>query len=262
MRTQPEGPPVRPLAVDPEARVRLALAGHREGLGANLGLSVGDDPQAVRRRREALAERLGVRAVAWLHQRHGTALASAAAVVAAPAPVVADAVWTDAPDLACAVLVADCAPVLFWTRDGSRCGAVHAGWRGLAAGILDRIPACAPAAELRAWVGPAIGACCFEVGEEVVDALAARGSAFGETFRRKALDRHVRRDRVRPHVALGAWVRDELLALGLPRVAAWARCTRCAPERFPSHRRGTAEGSREGRMAALVAPAPVRVRRT
>lgn len=235
--------------------VRLVLAGH--GRDGNLGLNVGDDPLRVAARRAALGERLGVRAVAWLDQRHGVGLVAAGSAVPTPGPVAADAVWTDDPELACAVLVADCVPVLFWTGDGHCCGAVHAGWRGLAAGVLERMPAAAPVRALRAWVGPAIGPCCFEVGEEVVDALAQRALRFGAGFRRAALLRHVRRGQgPRPHLALADWVRDELLALGIRRIHGWRRCTYCSGEGFPSHRRDRAAGRREARMAALVAPAP------
>lgn len=156
-------------------RVRACVTTRNGGMSTgpyaslNLGGHVGDDPAAVRSNRVFLAQTLGVQ-VRWLDQVHGTEV-----VEQTPAwpdggaegmPLRADAVFSCQPGVVCAVLTADCLPVLLCNRTGSWVAAVHAGWRGLAAGVIEatlaRHPG--PASELLAWLGPAIGPQAFEVG--------------------------------------------------------------------------------------------------
>ena len=123
----------------------------------NLATHVGDDPRQVAENRAALCARLGLPAEpTWLTQVHGTGVVDAGALPGADGAPVADASVTDRPGPVCAVLTADCLPVLFCTRDGSRVGAAHAGWRGLSAGVLEATLAALghPPAEVLAWLGP------------------------------------------------------------------------------------------------------------
>jgi YfiH family protein len=137
----------------------------------NLALHVGDDVHAVRQNRERLVHAMpGCDAIQWLDQVHGTVVH---AVENAGDPLRGDGLYTSVRGLACAVLTADCLPVFLTDRAGSEVAVVHAGWRGLAAGILERAVQAfrAPPAEIFAWLGPAIGQSHFEVGEEVVQRL-------------------------------------------------------------------------------------------
>ncbi|WP_395684319.1 peptidoglycan editing factor PgeF [Dokdonella sp.] len=153
----------------------------------NLGTRCGDVPQAVAANRAALIARAGLPAPPrWLRQVHGTAVHEAHAMPIEAEPE-ADAAVTMQAGVVLAVLTADCLPVLFCTDDGSAVGVAHAGWRGLAAGVLEATIASlrvAPA-RLLAWIGPAIGAASYEVGDEVrgafVDAEAGSAAAFVAT---------------------------------------------------------------------------------
>jgi YfiH family protein len=148
--------------------------------GLNLGDHVGDQPASVADNRRRLATALGARPV-FLRQVHGCAVVRlhAAAHAGRPddAPLQADACWTTDRGLACCILVADCLPVLFAAPQGRGVAAAHAGWRGLAAGVLEATAAaladgvgCRPG-ELRAWLGPCIAPADFEVGADVLQAF-------------------------------------------------------------------------------------------
>ncbi|MCD5993232.1 peptidoglycan editing factor PgeF [Pseudomonas sp. CDFA 602] len=145
----------------------------------NLGDHVGDSPQAVASNRLQLTSRLHIQP-AWLSQVHGVAVAHAD-----PSRVIeADASWTDVAGLACTIMTADCLPALFCRRDGTRVAAAHAGWRGLAAGVLEATAdslQVAPA-EVLVWLGPAIGQPSFEVGPEVREAFMASHPETAEAF--------------------------------------------------------------------------------
>ena len=133
----------------------------------NLADHVGDDPLAVAQNRQRLQQQLHLPAEPlWLQQVHGTAAVNAAACAARP---VADASWSQQPGVVCAVLTADCLPLLLCDRQGRSIAAVHAGWRGLAAGVIEQTVAAmaVPAAELLAWMGPAISQAAYTVGDEV-----------------------------------------------------------------------------------------------
>ena len=129
----------------------------------NLGDHVDDRPQAVAENRRRLTEHFSIQP-AWLQQVHGIAVAHADPAVVATA----DASWTDTPGIACAAMTADCLPVLFCDRAGRRVAAAHAGWRGLAAGVLEATLDClgAEPSQVLVWLGPAIGPQAFEVGAE------------------------------------------------------------------------------------------------
>lgn len=149
------------------------------GGGLNLGVHVGDRLEDVQRNRALLRTHLPAEP-AWLTQVHGTAVIDAASAVGAPQ---ADASIADRPGVVCAIQTADCLPVLFCDAGGRVVGAAHAGWRGLAGGILQNTVARmreAGAGDVIAWLGPAIGPACFEVGEDVRTAFAGRTGAFAE----------------------------------------------------------------------------------
>ena len=144
----------------------------------NLGAHVGDDASNVLENRRRLGELLPVEP-AWLNQVHGVNVVLAETVPSLDADhLKADAVVTAQRHTPCAVLVADCLPVLLCSEDGTIVGAAHAGWRGLQAGVLERTVEAmnASPAKLMAWLGPAIGPNAFEVGTDVFDAFTAESA--------------------------------------------------------------------------------------
>ena len=169
------------------ARVRAAMTTRIGGVSAvpyasfNLASHVGDDPAAVLENRRRLRDALDLPAEpGWLEQVHGTGVVVLPAAARAPA----DAAVTFARGEVCAVLVADCLPVFLAGRAGDRVGIAHAGWRGLAAGVVEATIAalaCAPE-ELVAWLGPSIGPRAFEVGPEVRDAFVAQDAGAAAAF--------------------------------------------------------------------------------
>jgi polyphenol oxidase len=206
----------------------------------NMALHVGDDAAAVAANRQLVAGALGLPGTpAWLEQVHGTTVADLdGGGLAGPA----DAAVTRRAGQVLAIMVADCLPVLFASEDGQVLGAAHAGWRGLAAGVLEATIAAmaVPPAHLRAWIGPGIGPAHFEVGDEVRAAFLARDLGAGVAFRAN--------ERGRWQCDLHALARRRLAAAGLTAVAASAVCTYAAVDRCFSFRRD----GRTGRMAALL----------
>lgn len=206
----------------------------------NLGEHVGDAPAAVARNRALLATRLGAPPV-FLQQVHGTAVETLPSPHAVPQ---ADACLTTAPALACTIMVADCLPVLFCDAQGRAVAAAHAGWRGLAAGVLEHTVAAlrqalAEPAPVLAWLGPCIGPAAFEVGDEVKAAFGANEAACFRAHGHKWL------------ADLPALARRRLEALGVSvhgndGTPDW--CTVGNASRFFSHRRDRVSG----RMAACI----------
>lgn len=210
----------------------------------NLGDHVGDDPAAVVQNRQALVAACpGLGAVGWLEQVHGTA------VVGTDAAVVqrADAQFTAAPGLGCAVMTADCLPVLFCDRAGTRVAAAHAGWRGLCAGVLEATAATFPAAaEVLAWLGPAIGSAAFEVGPEVREQFVAAAPA---TLRDATAGCFAASPVAGRFLAdIYALARLRLRAAGVDAVYGGGLCTVADKSRFFSFRRDGVTG----RMASLI----------
>jgi polyphenol oxidase len=214
----------------------------------NLAHHVGDDPAAVAVNRARLRAALALPAEPrWLNQVHGCDAVTAAAP--SPDPPAADASLSRLPGQVCAVLTADCLPVLLCDRAGSVCAAAHAGWRGLHAGVIEATVArlgAAPAA-LMAWLGPAIGPERFEVGPEVRAAFVAADPAAAAAFRAGTGDRWF--------ADLYALARTRLAALGITAVFGGDLCTLSDPARFYSYRRD----GRTGRMATLIWLDPVGV---
>jgi len=185
-------------------------------------------------------------AVQWLSQVHGTDVVEAAGGGEFPD---ADASWSRSPGRACAVLTADCLPVLFSSRAGAVVGAAHAGWRGLLGGVLERtVGAMAVDPEqLLAWLGPAIGPLAFEVGPEVRSAfIDAAPSALQAATR--ACFVSVGAGPGHYHADLYALARLRLAALGSVAVYGGDACTYSSPQQFFSYRRD----GLTGRMASLI----------
>jgi hypothetical protein len=165
-------------------------------------------------------------------------------------PAEADAIVSCDPARAVAVVTADCVPILVCAGAGECVAAVHAGWRGLAAGVIaaavEALRAAAPGAPLRAAIGPHIRACCYEVDEPVTARLGARFPEIGSALRPSRAGHH--------YLELGALVRAELVRSGVERQAIGARaaaCTCCDPLRFHSYRR---DGPAAGRLVHFVRP--------
>lgn len=217
----------------------------------NLGLGSGDAPADVLANRERFAAAIAATPV-FLRQVHGDRVVRIDASMAAAAePEVADASWTCEPGVACAVLVSDCLPVLLAAPRGRAVGAAHAGWRGLAAGVVERCvetvsaaAACEPG-ELVAWLGPCIGPDAFEVGPDVLRAFGVEPAPKGQQR-----FRYVPRSQADPRwrADLGGLARDRLAALGVHRVSGGTWCTVHDRSRFFSYRRDGVTG----RMAAAV----------
>ncbi|MCF7201598.1 peptidoglycan editing factor PgeF [Pseudomonas oligotrophica] len=203
----------------------------------NLGDHVGDAPAAVAENRQRLQQLLGCE-VSWLAQVHSCDVVPAAVA----AGVVADASWSTERGRACAVLTADCLPVLFCDRAGTRVAAAHAGWRGLAGGVLENTLAALDVApqELLVWLGPAIGPQAFEVGAEVRQAFVEAHPQASVAFVPSVNAGRFMAD-------LYALARIRLAAQGVAAVHGGGLCTFSDP-RFYSYRRTP----QTGRFASLV----------
>lgn len=214
----------------------------------NLGAHVGDDAEAVARNRAAFARVVGATPV-FLRQVHGTRVVRLhrADTLAGAAPHEADASLTSEPNIACCVLVADCLPLLLAAPAGAAVAAVHAGWRGLAAGVVEAALAalCAAAgcqpAEVAVWLGAAIGPGRFEVGADVLEAFGPSGAArFAAAPPRAGVPKW--------HADLAGLARDRLAACGVRDASGGDRCTASDASAFFSFRRDGVTG----RMAAAV----------
>lgn len=254
-----------------------ALATLRHGAGCslppfdgfNLGTRCGDDPAAVRANRAQLRELAGLPAPPhWLRQVHGSGVhrfdapageggspaldddanpADAGRAWPAGAEPEADAAVTAVAGVVLAVLTADCLPVVLAAMDGSEVAVAHAGWRGLAGGVLEATLAAmhTPADRLQAWLGPAAGPHHYEVGAEVRTALLAGAPVEDASAFCATRAGHW-------HVDLYALARQRLARAGVVDVAGGDRCTITESQAFFSHRRD----GRGGRMATLAWIAP------
>lgn len=227
-----------------KAAATLRTGGVSEGVFAslNLGSHVGDDPGAVLENRRLVRAELRLPAEpTWLNQVHGIQVVEADAA-ATPAPPSADASIAVGPGAVCVVMTADCLPVLFCDRQGTRVGAAHAGWRGLAGGVLGAtIKALGiPPSQLMVWLGPAIEQNAFEVGEEVHEAFSKLAAENAAAFKANA--------RGRWQADLYQLARNELARLGVTAVYGGGFECFADSKRFFSYRRA----SRTGRMATLV----------
>lgn len=234
---RPEWP--APPGVRAASTTRVGGLSQGDFRGLNLASHVDDDPVAVARNRALLRDTLALPGEPlWLTQVHGRVVVDAAH---ASEGTEADASFSSTPGAVCAVMTADCLPVLFADQRGGAVAAAHAGWRGLASGVLEATLGRFEApSRVIAWLGPAIGPEVFEVGDEVRAAFCERQAEARHCFRS-----------VRP----GHWLADiyalarlRLVAAGVGEVYGGGRCTYSEPELFYSYRRSR----RTGRMASLI----------
>lgn len=204
----------------------------------NLAAHVGDRLESVAGNRARLKAEFGLPAEPlWLNQNHGVTTVHADDATPTPS---ADASWTARKGIVCAVMTADCMPVLLCSLNGDRVAAVHAGWRGLLGGVIESAIKTMATTGLMAWLGPAIGPDAFEVGDEVRAAFITRNPAFAPAFRQTG-------DTL--------WLADiyelgriVLRQAGVTAIHGGAACTFSQPNDFFSYRR-----DREtGRMASLI----------
>jgi purine-nucleoside/S-methyl-5'-thioadenosine phosphorylase / adenosine deaminase len=216
----------------------------------NLSYVSGDNPDVVRANRTRALRSVGGSLHSWTGSRqvHGSRAvhvgrSERGAGWDSPEGVIpdADALWTEDPDVTVVVLTADCVPIVLADPDRGRVGVAHAGWRGLVSGVTEAtVDAMGGADGLRAFVGPSIGPCCYEVGPDV----AAQA--------RQRLGDVVREGEGKGGERLDLWA-GALVALGRAGVReVWpaALCTRCEPDRFYSHRLG--DRGRQGAFARLA----------
>ena len=211
----------------------------------NLATHVGDDPRSVAANRSHLRAHLPNEPL-WLDQVHGTVVLDADAPIAkstqAGATPQADAAVTRKPGTVLAIMTADCLPVLLCNRAGTVVGLAHAGWRGLASGVIESALRAmgAAAADVVAWLGPAIGPGAYEVGQDVVDEFGRADPGSAECFRAKGAGKYL--------ADLYGLARRRLANAGVADVSGGHFCTYREADRFYSYRRD----GRTGRMASLV----------
>lgn len=213
----------------------------------NLRAAIGDDPAAVAHNQHLLAAAIGATPV-YLNQVHGARVVRLTAADARADATLhdADGSVTTESGIACTAQVADCLPVLFAAPHGRAVGAAHAGWRGLAAGVLEATLAqvcdaaeCGPG-EVQAWLGACIGPMAFEVGPDVLDAFDASPA--------KPSSRFVAKGQGKWLADLPSLARDRLGAAGVRAVSGGEWCSVSDPSRFFSFRRDRVTG----RMAAVI----------
>ena len=210
----------------------------------NLADHVGDDPAAVATNRKRLAAAAGLPAdPVWLQQVHGNTVVDIARTTSVPE---ADAAHSHQPGQVCAVLTADCLPLLLCDRAGEQVAAVHAGWRGLAAGVIEKAVAAlqTPGGELLAWLGPAISAAAYTVGDDVRETFLAHDPRAAVAFQATRSDAW--------QADLYQLARQRLADSGVPAVHGGGHCTFREAQSFYSYRRDGATG----RMATLIWLAP------
>jgi YfiH family protein len=209
----------------------------------NLAQHVGDDPAAVEANRALLLSRAKLPGEPlWLEQVHGIDVVTHDGRTPSTPPR-ADAAVAFEPGRVCVVMTADCLPVVFTDRAGTRVGVAHAGWRGLVGGVLEATLAAlrVPPAEVLAWLGPAIAQPAFEVGAEVRDAFVARNALHARAF--------VANEQGRYQADLYELARTALAVAGVRDVTGGGKCTYASAGDFYSYRR---DGGRTGRMATLA----------
>ncbi|MEH6355020.1 MAG: peptidoglycan editing factor PgeF [Marinobacter sp.] len=212
----------------------------------NLGDHVNDHPRHVAANRQRLADHLGLPAqrFAWLNQVHGTVVVEVTAQNLSQLPP-ADASYTREPGTVCAILTADCLPVILCDRQGTIVGAAHAGWRSLCGGVLENLITAMgePAENLMAWLGPAIGTDQFEVGPEVRQAFINHSPQASSAFASQG----ARPGRYMADIYQLA--KQRLQQAGVSSIDGGGLCTVSDSQRFYSYRRD----GQTGRMATLIA---------
>lgn len=240
-----------PAAVLAAATTRNGGCSEGEFAGLNMALHVGDTESNVRRNRKLVADAFAPDAhFQWLRQVHG----SEPAIVFQPgeAPE-ADSLISSVPGIALCVLTADCLPVFVCNRAGDEVGIIHAGWRGMSAGVIENTLAAmrSEPEDLLIWLGPAIQSCHYEVGEDVREAFLDCATDSREQQQLKATFVPLEKQG-KYHADLTQIARIKLLRLGTTSISGGTHCTYSDARRFYSHRR---DGPC-GRMANLICISP------
>ncbi|MGZ8200946.1 MAG: peptidoglycan editing factor PgeF [Methylosarcina sp.] len=223
-----------------KSAVTLRTGGVSEGPyeSLNMALHVGDDSERVRQNRQIVNILLKLPSEPiWLEQVHGNRVVRARHDLSAPQ---FDASFTEEAGMVCAVMTADCLPLLMCAADGSQVAAVHAGWRGFLAGVIGNTVAAFGEREVMAWLGPAIGPECFEVGSEVRDAFLLKSKSSTAAFKAGKNGKWL--------ANIYQLARNELAEFGITRVYGGNFCTVTEADRFFSYRRESVTG----RMATLI----------
>lgn len=204
----------------------------------NLATHVGDDKDCVQENRQRVKDWLTLPAEpVWLEQTHSNIAIDAGQATSVQQ---ADASYTDATGVVCVVMTADCLPLLICSTDGKKIAAIHAGWKGLLAGIISNTLAALASKDVLVWLGPAIGANCFEVGVEVREAFVTKFAPFAAGFVQISDNKYL--------ADIYQLARIELAARGVHAVYGGDFCTFTDEERFYSYRRD----AQTGRMATLI----------
>ena len=229
-----------PAPANIHAATTLRTGGVSRGTFSSLNPAthVSDDNERVRQNRQIIRAMLALPAEpVWLAQIHSNRAVKAVKTALLEQ---ADASYTNESGVVCAVMTADCLPLLICSTDGAQIAAIHAGWRGLLSGVITNTVVAMQQQDFLVWLGPAIGPDCFEVGPEVREAFLEKSVTFNDAFKRQGN---------------GKWLADiyqlariELAALGIVNVYGGTHCTFTEHERFYSYRRE----SQTGRMATLI----------
>lgn len=205
----------------------------------NLASHSNDKPIRVQKNRKLISQVLNLPAEpVWLEQVHGSRVIKAKQT---QQPIQADASYSDEAGIVCVVLTADCLPVLLASTNGTKIAAIHAGWKGLLAGIISNTINAIGSTQVIAWLGPAIGANCFEVGHEVKNAFISQSKAFSPAFCKKKGD-----STYLANIYQLAMI--ELSSMGVSKIYGGNYCTVTDQENFYSFRRD----GETGRMATLI----------
>ena len=233
---QPDWP--APANIHAATTLRTGGVSQSNYASLNPATHVGDHPDSVSQNRQIIKTLLNLPSEpVWLNQTHSNCAIKA---IATDTPPQADAGYTDQPGVVCAIMTADCLPLLVCSSDGTEIAAIHAGWRGLLDGVIDSTIAAMQNKDLMVWLGPAIGPERFEVGDEVRAAYMAKSAEYASAFKQNSKDK---------------WLADiyqlgriNLASLGISKVYGGNFCTVTDQERFYSYRRDKITG----RMATLI----------
>ena len=230
-----------------EARLTMRKGGVSQNpwQSLNLGLNTADDKKAVGQNRERLQQSLPADVVIqWMRQEHGNQVFVADAATAQKPIPSADAIYTQTPGVACAVLTADCLPILLYSADGRECAAVHAGWRGLVNGVIAKAAAHfkSDRAGIVAWIGPCIRMSSYEVGDDLIQQMQASCGLAAKEFSSPSSNEG------KSLLDLAAVARAQLQQAGIAEIIDTGLCTYSDPEHFYSFRRD----GETGRFACLI----------
>ena len=233
---QPDWP--APSNIHAATTLRTGGVSQAEFASLNPAAHVSDDPSLVSQNRRLIKMQLNLPSEpVWLNQTHSnTAIKATTSTTLQQA----DASFTDQPGVVCAVMTADCLPLLVCSVDGSEIAAIHAGWRGLLDGIITNTINALQNRDVLVWLGPAIGSKCFEVGADVRTAFLTKSDDFTPAFKQQSPDKWL--------ADIYQLARINLAALGITKVYGGGFCTVTDHERFYSYRRDKVTG----RMATLI----------